>query len=148
MNILVYRLSDQAVYSRPDTTLERESKLYYIPEEVDCLYKVPVLFVRICRAGKCIGEKFAERYYDRLFPGVLLYAGDPASPETIAFGSQYDKSSYIDEGNALDLYPPQRIAQALSLATRKQSVRIGDLLAIEYDKPERVEIDGQAYISY
>lgn len=148
MNILVYRLSDQAVYSRPDTTLERESKVYYIPEEVDCLYKVPVLFVRICRAGKCIGEKFAERYYDRLFPGVLLYAGDPASPETIAFGSQYDKSSYIDEGNALDLCPPQCIAQALSLATRKQSVRIGDLLAIEYDKPERVEIDGQTYISY
>jgi hypothetical protein len=148
MNILVYRLSDQAVYSRPDTTLERESKVYYIPEEVDCLYKVPVLFVRICRAGKCIGEKFAERYYDRLFPGVLLYAGDPASPETIAFGSQYDKSSYIDEGNALDFYPPQCIAQALSLATRKQSVRIGDMLAIEYDKPERVEFDGQAYISY
>ena len=76
MNILVYRLSDQAVYPRPDTTLERESKVYYIPEEVDCLYKVPVLFVRICRAGKCIGEKFAERYYDRLFPGVLLYAGE------------------------------------------------------------------------
>lgn len=148
MNILVYRLSDQAVYSRPDTTLERESKVYYIPEEVDCLYKVPVIFVRICRAGKCIGEKFAERYYDRLFPGVLLYAGDPASPETIAFGSQYDKSSYIDEGNALDLCPPQCIEQALSLATRKQSVRIGDLLAIEYDKPERVEFDGQAYISY
>lgn len=162
MNILIYRLSDQAVYCRPDTTLQRTGEPYYIPESVKCLYKTPVVYVRICRAGKCVGEKFAERYYDKAYLGGLLYAGNPADAHTIAFGNNYDKSSYIyaygpEFGESKDPEEGWKkaaekgvdralVARAIATVSAKQSLRLGDLLAIEYGCATELTLKDKDYI--
>ena len=73
MNIIVIT-ADGHVRCRPDTTWEREDKDIYAPEQVSSYSYSPVLFARISKAGKCIGEKFVDRYYDAVNYGMLLYA--------------------------------------------------------------------------
>ena len=60
MNIIVQPYGKTLGYCRPDTTWERENKDFYVPESVDTLLWTPVLFARISKAGKCIGEKFVS----------------------------------------------------------------------------------------
>ncbi len=76
MNIIVKPYGSETCYCRPDTTWERENKDFYSPECVNELAWAPILFVRISKAGKCIGEKFASRYYDGFGFGALMYIGD------------------------------------------------------------------------
>lgn len=77
MNIIVSLHEAGGRYCfRPDTTLEKESFDYYVPDGIPSLTCCPVLFVRICKAGKAIKERFAERYFDEGGYGVLLYAED------------------------------------------------------------------------
>lgn len=73
MNIAVQTYSG-CIQCRPDTSWEREDKDLYAPDFVDGYLFSPVLFARICKAGKCIGRKFAGRYYDAINYGILLYA--------------------------------------------------------------------------
>ncbi len=87
MNIAVRKCGKPFCSCRPDTSWERENKDIWLPDFVEKLYFSPVLFARISKAGKCIGDKFVSRYYDGLNFGVLLYAecrcgtsGDEAAP--------------------------------------------------------------------
>lgn len=76
MNIIVERFSDEGIHCRPDTTWERENRDFYAPDSVSGLWWSPIVFARICKAGKCIGKKFASRYYDGCGFGALLYIGE------------------------------------------------------------------------
>lgn len=83
---------------RPDTTLEKESFDYYIPDGVSELTYSPVLFVRLCRAGKAIGERFAGRYYDSGGFGVLLYGESiigRGAAAGLSMASSLDKTSLL-----------------------------------------------------
>ena len=83
---------------RPDTTLEKESFDYYIPDGVSELTYSPVLFVRLCRAGKAIGENFAGRYYDSGGFGVLLYGESiigSGAAAGLSMASSLDKTSLL-----------------------------------------------------
>ena len=75
MNIIVKPYGSELCYCRPDTTWERENKDFYSPECVNEIYWTPVVFARVSKAGKCVGRKFVERYYDGVGCGVLLYCG-------------------------------------------------------------------------
>ena len=75
MNIIVKPYGSDICYCRPDTTWERENKDFYSPECVNEIYWTPVVFARVSKAGKCIGRKFVERYYDGAGCGMLLYCG-------------------------------------------------------------------------
>ena len=75
MNIIVKPYDSSLCYCRPDTTWERENKDFYSPECVNEIYWTPVVFARISKAGKCIGKKFVERYYDGVGCGMLMYCG-------------------------------------------------------------------------
>ena len=65
MNIIVKTFGG-GVCCRPDTSWEKENRDFYCPECAGAIHWAPVVFARISKAGKCIGEKFASRYYDAM----------------------------------------------------------------------------------
>ena len=73
MNIIVKPYGSALCCCRPDTTWERENRDFYSPECVNEVTWTPVVFARISKAGKCIGRKFAERYFDGFGCGMLMY---------------------------------------------------------------------------
>lgn len=124
MNILVIR-ADGTYYARPDTTLERESKDFYLPDDCTGVCARRFSFVRIVKAGKAVGERFAGRYFSECGEGVMLYGKPSLTP-------YIDCSTFISqEMHPLDDSMAQRFAESLSMVTRHTSVRIGDLLCIE-----------------
>ena len=94
MNIIVKPYGSGLCYCRPDTTWERENKDFYSPECVNELHWAPIVFARICKAGKCIGGKFAPRYYDAFNFGALLYCHTSESAD-ISFTSCADHTSLL-----------------------------------------------------
>lgn len=81
MNILV-RTAAGRVVARPDTTWKRGNEDYYAPDFVDTLTGAPVVFCRICKPGRSVSAKFADRYFDSVGCGLLLY------PENLVDGSE------------------------------------------------------------
>ena len=65
--------SEGKVITRPDSTRNKDNGDYFIPTDVDCLGYAPVIFARMIKTGKMIGREFAERYYDAIAFGILLY---------------------------------------------------------------------------
>lgn len=93
MNIIARPHGSDSCYCRPDTTWERENKDLYVPDGISGISWAPIVFVRISKAGKCIGRKFASRYYDSFNFGALLYCGQDVSD--IAFASCADHTSIL-----------------------------------------------------
>ena len=81
MNIIVKPYGSNLCYCRPDTTWERENKDFYSPECVNDIYWTPVVFARVSKAGKCVGKKLVERYYDGIGCGMLMYCSTSGSEE-------------------------------------------------------------------
>lgn len=153
MNISVQPYGSNLCHCRPDTTWERENKDYYSPEPVNRLHWAPVVFARICKAGKCINDRFAARYYDGFGFGALLYIGDRL-PD-LASSSCADHTSILPhplynpavlEGtdNIYNVYRnaekvfgcstdgmKEKIERAICAASAMTSLRIGDFVAVE-----------------
>ena len=105
MNIIVKPYGSDLCYCRPDTTWERENKDFYSPECVNEIYCTPVVFARVSKAGKCVGRKFVERYYDGVGCGMLLYcgtsglsvnSGDPRNPATAGCALQRSTGPFAE----------------------------------------------------
>ena len=158
MNIIVKPYGSSLCYCRPDTTWERENKDFYSPECVNELHWAPIVFARICKAGKCIGGKFAPRYYDAFNFGALLYCHTSESTD-IAFTSCADHTSLLpaplynpvvmeNEENIFEVKKngekifasrdisieaslKEVIEDAICKASRLTTLRIGDFIAVE-----------------
>ncbi len=154
MNIIVKPYGSDNCHCRPDTTWERENKDFYSPECVNELRWAPILFVRISKAGKCIGEKFASRYYDAFGFGALMYVGNLMP--CIASASCADHTSILpfplynpvvleNEENEYEVCRNDEsifktaggsalktsVEEAICKASLLTSLRIGDFVAIE-----------------
>lgn len=157
MNIVVDTYAGSTC-CRPDTTWERENRDFYVPGMANELLWTPVVFARIAKAGKCVGKKFASRYYDGIGFGILIYIGD-LMPETAA-ASCADHSTVLpfplynpvvlDNGENLfqvlkdgqsifegptgdgagELYR-QKIEDAICRTSQLTSLRTGDMIAAE-----------------
>lgn len=158
MNIIVKPYGSSLCYCRPDTTWERENKDFYSPECVKELHWAPIVFARISKAGKCIGGKFASRYYDAFNFGALLYCHTSESSD-IAFTSCADHTSLLPaplynpvvmenkentfevKKNGVNIFSSRDIAIEASLketledaicrASQLTTLRIGDFIAVE-----------------
>lgn len=156
MNIIVRPYGSGYCLCRPDTSWERENKDIYPPDYVSGYMWAPVLFARISKAGKCIGQKFAGRYYDAVGYGILLYPSDllDGSPEGYACAScidhtsvlpfpMYDRVTLESGTNMFEVYrdgeeiystsegSEAMIEEALTRISAMVSLRIGDIAAIE-----------------
>jgi len=96
MNIPVLTYSGRVVM-RPDTSREWKNGDLYLPDFVSRLSYSPVLTLSLSRAGKCVGGKFADRYYDAVGFGLLLYPQDFLSggEEGYAEACCLDHTTYI-----------------------------------------------------
>ncbi len=156
MNIIV-RIAEGKYIVRPDTTWERDNEDIYVPEFVNRLSWTPVLFARISKPGRSVGEEFAERYYDGIGYGVLLYPEDMCDGSEAGFACAncldhtsflpfpvYNKVTLDRPGNVFDLRlndsavifshscaSSQAIRNAIAEATRYIYIRTGDIIAIE-----------------
>ena len=100
MNIIVKPYGSDLCHCRPDTTWERENRDFYSPECVNEVLWAPVIFARISKAGKCIGAKFAARYYDAVGCGMLMYGAmegsvDADHPASRLISSCIDHTSIL-----------------------------------------------------
>lgn len=154
MNIVV-RTSGGHFVVRPDTTREKNSEDFWLPDDVSHVSWSPVFFVRISRAGKRIGTRYAGRYYDLFSFGVLLYPEDfiGSCEEGFAMASCMDRTSYLPmpdfafaqeaDGQAFrvttdgclecehKMLSRGALDNAVSEASRHILLRPGDYLAIE-----------------
>lgn len=157
MNIVVKTASGKCIV-RPDTTWERDNEDFFPPEFVDRLSWSPVLFARVCKPGRSVGEKFAGRYYDEVNYGVLLFPEDlsDGGEESYACLSCLDHTSFLpyptfpkdilgvgeftltaekaDSAEVLfrhDSATDGMIRSAIDEVTKYVYIRIGDLIAIE-----------------
>lgn len=64
------------MYLKPDSALGRCNKPFFVPEELGNIVCEASVVVRICRLGKSIPQRFANRYYDALTVGVDFTAHD------------------------------------------------------------------------
>ena len=142
--------------SRPDTTYKRGDDASYLPEFVNEVTWSPVVFARICKAGRSVAAKFADRYYDAVGYGVFLYAENliDGQPEGFAAASCLDHTSFLCyplysketlgmEGNEFiikkdggELFRTKAVGadfleKALEEASKSCYLRSGDYLAVE-----------------
>lgn len=172
MNILV-KTAGGRIIVRPDTTWEKDNEDVYLPEFVDELSWTPVLFARISKPGRSVGKEFADRYYDGIGYGVLLYPENliDGAQEGFACASCLDHTSFLPtpvynkvtlgrennefivskDGNEIFRYnsgTAEMVEQAIVEATKYCYVRVGDLLAIELKPREALasRLDGKCQI--
>ena len=117
MNIIVKPYGSNLCYCRPDTTWERENKDFYSPECVNDIYWTPVVFARVSKAGKCVGRKFVERYYDGVGCGMLLYCGTSTTSFEGSAGVR-SLSEVVDRSSIL----PHPLFQPVVLESEKEFV--------------------------
>ena len=152
MNIIVKPYGSDLCYCRPDTTWERENRDFYSPECVNEVLWAPVVFARVSKAGKCIGPKFAQRYYDSVGCGMLMYCKISEQPVTSCVDHTsilpmplHDPVVLEDEkvfevirnGESFSAISSGHcewkglLEEALRKASQLTSLRIGDFVAVE-----------------
>ena len=137
MNIIVSLHEAGGRYCfRPDTTLEKESFDYYVPDGIPSLTCCPVLFVRICKAGKAINERFAASLLDKTsllpFPlhgkdvlGSNVFSVNANGKEIFSTAREGQKTLQSCIGSL------PGILHGISVYT---SLRTGDIVAVELSR--------------
>jgi 2-keto-4-pentenoate hydratase/2-oxohepta-3-ene-1,7-dioic acid hydratase in catechol pathway len=68
--------SEPVIFMKPKNALLQNNHPFYYPEFTDNLHYECELVLRICKNGKHIQEKFADKYYDQLGVGIDFTARD------------------------------------------------------------------------
>ena len=67
---------EEAFYLRPDTALLRNNQPFYYPDFTNELCGELALVFHVCRLGRSISSRFANRYLDAVGLALLLTAAD------------------------------------------------------------------------
>ena len=72
----LYKPEDPVIFTKADSALLKDSKPFFLPDELGRIDYETELVVRICRLGKSIPQRFAHRYYDAVTVGIDFTARD------------------------------------------------------------------------
>lgn len=96
---------EPTIFMKPDSALLKEGKPFFIPDfSQEIEYETEVV-VRICRLGKNIAAKFAQRYYDAVTVGIDFTARD-LQRTFKAVGNPWELSKGFDSSAAIGEFVP------------------------------------------
>lgn len=72
----LYKPKEPVIFTKADSALLKDSKPFFLPDELGRIDYETELVVRICRLGKSIPQRFAHRYYDAVTVGIDFTARD------------------------------------------------------------------------
>lgn len=72
----LYKPEEPVIFTKADSALLKDSKPFFLPDELGRIDYETELVVRICRLGKSIPQRFAYRYYDAVTVGIDFTARD------------------------------------------------------------------------
>jgi len=116
-----------------DASLLNQKKPFFVPDWAEDFRYIPCLVVRISRLGKCIEERYADRYYDAVALGLDFVAWDKMK-QNYAMATAFDTSLCVGEWQPVEEMSDQdkaRIAGAIHHASEIVTLRMGDLIYID-----------------
>ena len=106
---------EPVVFLKPDSALLKDSKPFFIPDFSKQVDYETELVVRICRLGKNIAPRFANRYYDAVTVGIDFTARD-LQRKFRAEGKPWELSKGFDNSAAIgDFIPVERFKDVQNL---------------------------------
>lgn len=66
----LYKPEEPVIFTKADSSLLKDGKPFFLPEEMGRVDYETELVVRICKLGKSIPQRFANRYYDAVTVGI------------------------------------------------------------------------------
>lgn len=72
----LYKPEEPVIFTKADSALLKDSKPFFLPDELGRIDYETELVVLICRLGKSIPQRFAHRYYDAVTVGIDFTARD------------------------------------------------------------------------
>lgn len=66
----LYKPETPVIFIKADSSLLKDKKPFFIPDDLGQIDYETELVVRICRLGKSIPQRFAHRYYDAVTVGI------------------------------------------------------------------------------
>ena len=111
MGDTLYRQEEPVVFLKPDSSLLKDGKPFFLPDHLGRVDYETEVVVRICRLGKSIPERFAHRYYDAVTVGVDFTARDmqrrlKEQQLPWALSKGFDGAAVIGTWVAIDSLPP------------------------------------------
>ena len=76
LNEPLLKQDDPVIFTKADSSLLKDRKPFFIPDELGTIEYEAEVVVRVCRLGKSISERFASRYYDAVTVGIDFTARD------------------------------------------------------------------------
>lgn len=70
LNEPLLKRDDPVIFTKADSSLLKDRKPFFIPDELGTIEYEAEIVVRVCRLGKSISERFASRYYDAVTVGI------------------------------------------------------------------------------
>ncbi|MGB0524312.1 MAG: fumarylacetoacetate hydrolase family protein [Flammeovirgaceae bacterium] len=70
------RPAEPVIFTKPDTALLRNNAPFYYPDYTSEIHHELEIVLKICKEGKAIAEKFADKYYDEIGLGIDFTARD------------------------------------------------------------------------
>ena len=120
---------------KSDSSLMVNRKPFFIPDWCEDVRCTPCVVVRICKLGKHVATKFAERYYDSIAPALNICAEDYRQKGDPIRAWAFDNALPVGTFMSLDKYHPNdliiSIDQAITEVSRLMTIRQGDLIFIE-----------------
>ena len=147
----------KALLLKGDSALLVNRKPFFIPDETSAPVAYPALALRVCRLGKTIAPRYADRYYDALAPALDIQAldmleqakanGEPWTT-AISLDGSFPLGEWSEEHEAHGTYETNgtnklaleatedEIREAVSLVSRYMTIRQGDVIYLQLtDRP-------------
>ena len=112
---------EPVIFMKPDSAILKDGKPFFIPDFSDEVHYETEVVVRICRLGKNIAPRFANRYYDAVTVGIDFTARDLQRK----FRLEIDGKE-VQHGNTSDML--FKVDEIIAYVSRFMTLKIGDLL--------------------